>query len=331
MRFATKTALCLAISALAGATAAHADSSYLPYYVQDTSQNHLYAEITPVRQPMNAAPASVAPSAVPEQQASDPSAADQPVAAPISDALYRYNNSMWVSAGESELNYKEPVRPLPDSDHGGLASLAVGADFLTRKNLYVAFDGSTSFGNGDYNGASFDANTGLFDIPARGTTRETVTNLNGKIGEGFGVHDDSMIIPYVDMGARYWSRQIPNSPMENYQDYDVLGGLMVEFMPTQRLTISGYGELGTIFGAYLKTNNHNYDLGGSLTEKIGAKIGYSLTRQLELFSTLDFDHFHYSASPAQTTTTNNVTTTSLEPSSATEDTAMRVGLAYHFR
>src|ERR1700726_2217722 len=39
MRFATKTALCAVISVFIGATAAHADSNYLPYYVQSTSQN----------------------------------------------------------------------------------------------------------------------------------------------------------------------------------------------------------------------------------------------------------------------------------------------------
>jgi hypothetical protein len=57
--------------------------------------------------------------------------------------------------------------------------------------------------------------------------------------------------------------------------------------------------------------------------KFGGKIGYGLSKQIELFTTLDYDHFRYGQSPL-------AADSSSEPKSKTEDTTLRMGLGYRF-
>ena len=310
LRFATRTALCLAIFALLGARAAHADSSYLPYYMQSEPQPHLFAQVPPARYAGVQEPAAPAtPVAAPEQ----------PEDWQSSNPLFHFNNEVWASAGASLFNYKEAVKPLPDSEVGDLPSLAAGASYMTHENLYLSLDGSVSFGNAHYNGAYLASPS----TPLESTTHETIASVNGKVGQGFFLSGNTMLIPYVDIGYRYWDRNLGSGQGEFYQNYDTLGGLMFQYTPVDRLLLSVYGSVGTTFGASMKTSGNTYDLGGSAIEKVGGKIGYDLTRKVELFTTLDYDHFHYGKSP--------VFASVYEPGSRTEDTTMRVGIGYHFR
>jgi hypothetical protein len=308
LRFATQTDLGLALFALSGATAAHADADYVPYYAK--AQGPYYSNVT---SPSPAVPVPPRPGQ-PRWQSATP--------------LFHFNNTIWAAAGASELNYKETVSPIPDSDRGELPSFAAGIDFMTRNNLYLSADGSVAVGNAHYNGALYDSGTGIYDIPYETSTHETVVNVNGKIGQGFSLSDRAMFIPYLDVGFRYWDRKLGAGQGEEYQNYDVLGGVMFEYTPIDRLILSAYGAGGTTFGATMRTSGHDFDLGGSGIEKVGGKIGYDLTKRIELFSTVDYDHFHYVGSPWVLLSS---TTEAREPSSRTEDTTLRVGIGYHFR
>jgi len=246
-------------------------------------------------------------------------------------ALYHFDNEIWVAGGVSNLNYKESVSPIPDSDTGNLANLAGGFSFLTHSNLYLAADGSAAFGRGHYNGALYDPATNIYDIPTQTSTNELILNVDGKIGQGIPVGQSVMFIPYGDLGFRYWKRDLADDQGEDYRNFAGLGGLMFQWVPLDRVLLSLYGAAGSTFGSSVRTSGPKLDLGSAITERVGAKIGFDLTHQWEIFTTVDYDHFHYVQSQPSYEVINNSLYSVTEPSSRTEDTVFRIGLGYHFR
>jgi hypothetical protein len=241
------------------------------------------------------------------------------------------NSAIWGAVGTGFFNYKEPSSPpdIPDSEHGWNPSLAAGLSYMNNSNWYSAFEGNVAFGDDKYNGSTYDSNTGYYDIPYLGTTHETITNIDGKFGKGFSLGNSIMLTPYGELGFRYWDRNLGAGQVEDYQNFDVLGGLMLQIAPTNRLILTGYGSAGTTFAGRMKTDGLDNNLGDASMYKIGGKVGYDLTQRVELFTTLDFDHFHYVKSPWQYDA--NLGGYIMEPTSFTDDTTMRVGLAYHFK
>jgi hypothetical protein len=238
------------------------------------------------------------------------------------------DNSIWISAGGAFFNYKEPsIAPnLPDSEHGELPSVAVGASMLVPEaskgwahNLFLSIQGTGSFGDAHYNGAYFYYPT----TPLQGSTSETIWTIESKIGKAFPIGPMLMLIPYGELGYRYWDRNLGGGQVEDYQNGDLQAGLMVQFSPVRRLSLSAYGSGGTTFSPEMETSGTTYDLGSAGTYKVGAKIGFDMTQELELFTTLDYDHLSYGQS--------GVNNGAYEPTSHTEDTAWRVGIGYHFR
>jgi hypothetical protein len=238
------------------------------------------------------------------------------------------DNAVWLSGGGSFFNYKEPsVAPnLPDSERGELGSVAAGASVLgsgnalgLAKNLYAAIETTGSFGDAHYNGAYFYYPT----VALQGTTSETIWTVDGKLGRAFPLGNVAMLIPYGELGYRYWNRDLGGGQTEEYQNGNILGGVMLQLSPAERWILSAYGAGGTTFAPQMQTDGTTYDLGLSGMYKIGAKIGFDVTPKVELFSTLDYDHFSYGKS--------SVIAGAYEPNSHTEDTAVRVGAAYHFR
>ncbi|MDR3424150.1 MAG: hypothetical protein P4M13_03600 [Alphaproteobacteria bacterium] len=232
------------------------------------------------------------------------------------------DSSVWGAFGPSFLNYKEPAEApnLPDSEHGELPSLAAGLGYRGYKDLYFALEGSASFGDANYNGAYYYYPT----VPFTGTTHEKIATVDGKIGKGFVLGRGAMLTPYLELGYRYWDRNFGDGDVEDYQNYDTLAGLMLQISPTPRLILSAYGSAGTTFGGQMDASPYTFKLGDSGIYKIGGKVGFDLTRKLEIFTTLDYDHFRYGQSPT-------AADGSYEPNSATEDTTVRVGLGYHYR
>ncbi|MDE2029672.1 MAG: hypothetical protein KGI97_03805 [Alphaproteobacteria bacterium] len=255
-------------------------------------------------------------------------AASAPRAEADTQAIRASNNSVWISAGGSLLNYKEPTTApnLPDSERGWTSSVAAGASMLGRgdapglaRNLYLALETEGDFGDVHYNGAYFNSPT----TPLTGTTTESIWTIDGKIGRAFTVDSSLMLTPYLELGYRYWDRQLSSIQDEKYQHIDTLGGLMVQLAPTRRLVLTGYGSAGTTFSAKMDTGGNTYNLADSAIYKAGGKIGYDLTPQTEVFTTLDYTYFRYGQSP--------VVAGAYEPNSHTESTAVRVGIGYHFQ
>ena len=229
------------------------------------------------------------------------------------------DSALWGSFGTSFFNYKESITPIPDREHGWIPSCAAGMSNMTDSNLYIALEGTTTYGDAAYKGAEFYHPT----VPLQGTTSETISTVDGKLGKGFAFGSRTMLVPYAELGFRYWDRNLTGSQVENYQNFSFLGGTMLQVAPTKRIILSAYGAAGTTFAAQMKTGGHSYTLGNAGAYKLGGKLGFNLTPRVELFTSLDFDHFRYVQS--------GVVAGAFEPSSGTSDTAWRVGLSYHLK
>jgi hypothetical protein len=244
-----------------------------------------------------------------------------PVAAKADvQAIRSFDSSVWASFGSFDFKYKETTPGIPDSERGVVPSVALGGSYLTKENLYVAVDGSISFGDAHYNGAYLY----FPNVSLQGTTKETVSTVDGKIGWGFPLSNNAMVIPYVDFGFRYWDRELSNIQTEDYQNIEALGGAMLQFTPINKLLLSAYLSAGSTFSSQMRNSATNYELGSSAIYKVGAKIGYDVAPKVELFTTADYDHFRYGQSA--------VSSAGLyEPTSNTEDLAFRLGVAYHLQ
>jgi hypothetical protein len=229
------------------------------------------------------------------------------------------NTAYWGSVGASQLNYKEAVSPVPDSQRGLLPSVALGAGFMGYAGFYGAVDGSVSSGNDNYRGAYISAPS----VPITAKTHATIVTVDAKVGKGFALGESVVATPYFNFGYRYWERDLGNDQMEFYHHYAVLGGGMVQYSPIEKVVLSAYGAAGMTFGGVMRTGGVDYDVGSAAIYKLGAKIGYTFTERWELFTSLDFDHFQYVKS--------GVKAGIYEPSSFTNDTAIRVGIAYHLK
>jgi hypothetical protein len=236
------------------------------------------------------------------------------------ETIHSADNAFWLSGGTSLLNYKESISPLPDSEHGWLSSFASGVSLLTNNNLYLALESSATFGNDKYNGAFLFSPT----VPITSTTNDVITTIDGRIGKAFPIANKFLLTPYAELGWRYWNRDLGQGDVENYNNFDSLFGLMLQIAPTDRIVLTVYGSGGETFDATMKTGGDTFDLGDAAMYKLGGKVGFNFTQRLEMFTSLDFDHFHYIQSPV-------LPDGFLEPSSKTSDTAIRVGVAYHFR
>jgi hypothetical protein len=229
------------------------------------------------------------------------------------------NNAYWASVGTSMLNYKESVQPIPDGQRGWIPSVGVGGSYMGNKGLYFALDSSVSFGNDHYKGSLIATPSVLHER----TTQAVITTIDGKLGQGFILGQNTMIVPYVNVGFRYWDRKLSNLQVEDYQNFTVLGGAMLQYSPMDRLVLTTYGAAGMTLSAQMRTAGVTYDLDSAGIYKLGGKIGYNLTQRLELFTSLDFDHFQY----VKSSVNNGI----YEPSSFTSDAAVRLGLSYHIK
>ena len=176
-----------------------------------------------------------------------------------------------------------------------------------------------SFGNDHYKGAYVSDPS----VPITATTHSTIVTVDAKVGKGFILGQSVVATPYFNFGYRYWERDLGNDQMEYYHHYAVLGGGMVQYSPIDKVVLSAYGATGMTFGGQMRMGGVDYDLGSAAEYKLGAKIGYTFTERLEVFTSLDFDHFRYVKS--------DVKAGIYEPSSFTSDTAVRVGIAYHLK
>ena len=162
---------------------------------------------------------------------------------------------------------------------GGFHPSRLAAALLTNGNWYFGGETTVSFGNDHYNGAVYDENGN--ETPFQGNTHQTVVTINGKAGKGFAVGPSVMATPYFDAGVRFWKRNLSDGEREEYHHVETLVGGMLQYAPTDRLILSGYGKAGVTFGTHMRsyiqtetgTDALQYSMGIPGISKSAARLG----------------------------------------------------------
>ncbi|MDD4616828.1 MAG: hypothetical protein PHW76_06935 [Alphaproteobacteria bacterium] len=236
------------------------------------------------------------------------------------DAIRRNDRAIWGAFGYSFYNYKEPLSSpyIPDSDRGWLPSFSWGASIRTPRDLYLAAEGSVTYGDTIYRGAYLNNPS----TPLKATTGNTIWTGAARIGQGFELAD-TMLTPYVELGFRHWDRDFGDGGVENYENFSILGGLMVQYAPIESLVFTAYGSAGTTFLPTLHYAPYTYDMASAGMYKAGIKLGYAFLPRAEIFAAFDYNFFRFLES-------NTAPDGTYEPDSRTSETMVRVGIAYHY-
>ncbi len=244
------------------------------------------------------------------------------------------DNAVWVTSGGSYMDYAETASGggTLDSEKGWMQSWAAGASFLTiddgkapLRNLYARLEGSVTTGTTAYSGHYWNG------TPATTTTDATVWTVAGRVGRAFAVTPTVMLIPYGELGFRSWDRDITGTGGydETYRNGDFAGGLMAQYSPVPKVVLTADGGAGYTFLAHMHAGaplSADYDLGGQPTWHVGGQAGYAFAKQWEAISTVNYAAMAFGASSAVPTSLGST----YEPNSTTDETTVRVGVAWHF-
>jgi hypothetical protein len=246
------------------------------------------------------------------------------------------DNSLWLAAGASHLDYTEfgDGGDNLDTELGWLPSLSGGFSMLGGqpdsqfpRNLYLAFDFDGAEGDARYNGSLLNG------TPYSGSTSESIWTLRGRIGYGMPVNAKTMLIPFAQIGYRSWDREASATQTESYENVEVTGGLMAQFSPTPKAVFSLWGAAGETVSGSLKADNPylpmHFDLGDKVTWNIGTKAGYWFWSHVELFTRLTYEHLSYGRSQDVATPIPGLFF--YEPNSRTDTVTTQFGIAYNFQ
>ena len=248
------------------------------------------------------------------------------------DDIWKSDNAVSLDLGGAFLNYGETQDGATlDAERGWLTTVRVGLTLLGDdtapiRDLYLHADAEMNRGYTTYTGSLCNAFGNC--IPDRGTTDDRIFSGALQAGRSFSIGDAVKVIPFAEIGYRYWERRGEGigGYLEDYQNGDGMGGLLVQFSPIERwvgsLSVAG----GTSFAASMNAPEPpvgSFTLGNKPIWRAEAKIGYRFTEHLELTATADYGNFAYGASAVDAAGY-------FEPDSNTQQTTLLMGLSYHF-
>lgn len=245
--------------------------------------------------------------------------------------IYAANNSANMDIGFQRQKYGETVGGLSfDYEKGTLPNLGFGLVYMPHskysswwlRNIYMSLQGNFGLGNTDYTGGLCSA-SGC--IPWTSTTENTILSFALRLGHGFPVGHQVMLIPYGDLGFRSWERKLTGigGYTETYQHGTIMAGLLTEYSPAERWVLGLGVEGGTTIAASMKTGGYNYNLAARPAWQFETRAGYRITKHLEVTAKGDYSGFGYGASPL-------VGNGSYEPDSYTHNIRATVGVAYQY-
>ncbi len=237
------------------------------------------------------------------------------------------DNALSIGVGTHYMDYREDNGRggTLDSERGWMPEIRVGDSILASgaargifHNLYLHADASLTFGQTHYEGALLDG------TPYAATTNDLAWRAAGRIGRGYEIAPDAMLIPYAEVGYRHWRRSLTYT--ETYTNWSVLGGLIGQYSPAPKWVGSLSAAVGTTFGADMYATapfNETFSLGDALTWRVGGEVGYAVTPELEERISVETTRLGFGASAADA---NGY----YEPNSTTTDTTLMLGTAFHF-
>jgi hypothetical protein len=154
----------------------------------------------------------------------------------------------------------------------------------------------------------------------------------GRVGMGIRITcpHEMMITPYVAGGYQGWNRNLqgPHGIKESYSAGLVGAGALFQYAVNPRFVVSGDTEVLAVVGGGMTPHLLNGRLGSasfgtSAEEKMTLGVDYRITGHLHTYSNVSLTHFTYTGGQL-------ALPGAYEPSSATNQLGMSLGLAYQF-
>jgi hypothetical protein len=235
-----------------------------------------------------------------------------------------------IEGGWSSLRYGETIGgDTFDTETGWMPSFDLGVTWLTPSSasvfsdLYFHLDGQVTLGSTSYNGGVQD---GFGNVtPYQDTTDNQIYHVSGKVGRLFALGDSTAITPYVDLGFRAWNRHLPGAYgyVENYENAEAMGGMLLQVSPISRVVLSLSGEVGSTILPTMTALGSTFNMGSSTVWQLEGKAGYAITPRFELTADAQFGGFGFNESPW--------VGDAFEPNSYTHQLSLMGGLAYHLQ
>jgi hypothetical protein len=262
--------------------------------------------------------------------ASDPS--------PAATLVDRLNNHFEGGLGLEHLSYRE-LNPQGgdylDSELGTLVvpalSFAYDGNLGFIDHVRAELGGQVAFGNVTYTGALQDLNSGA-TVPYNGTSGETFTNLQLRLGKGVSLFGNDLLTLYGEAGMNYWNRKgaegTPYGYPEEYRHRHWAGGLEYQLALSPRFAVMAAASYGRTFGAkmdaalrYVPTST--FELGSSPLRQYRLKVVYATSR--EGYVAVEGYHIHYQYG-ASAIDANGL----MEPASRTTRVGARIIFGYSY-
>lgn len=251
-------------------------------------------------------------------------------------AIVAANNEVGMAVTGNLTNYQERATPGPaDTESGWQPGFSLKGTYMGNvyglPDVYAAIHYARSSGNIAYHGA---VQTAHGDIPYTGTDNATFNRVMARLGMGFHItcpHHGMMITPYIAGGYQSWNRNLRGAfgYKENYSAGLVVGaGALFQYAVTPRFVVSGDTEVLAVVGGGMTPHIFNgvfgsASFGTSAEEKMTLGVDYRITGPLHVYSNVSLTHYNYTGGPLAIPGAS-------EPSSATNQFGMSLGLAYQF-
>jgi hypothetical protein len=244
--------------------------------------------------------------------------------------IRKADNAAAMSFGFTNFKYKEtPAGRAPNKETGLIPILELSAGALADKaahepfsNLYLNMHMRAGLGDARFNGSQCDQSNTCTAF--RGSTHEQMYSGALQIGRAFGMTQQTLLIPYVEVGERYWRRGLtgPGGSSQSFWNGDALGGLKLQsFMKPWVLSLSA--AAGTTFNSSVTTAGTDYTLGDSTMYRIDGEMTLGISPRLDMTLKVGYENFGFNASAPNASGFRI-------PDSTTGQTSVLLGLAYHY-
>ncbi len=227
--------------------------------------------------------------------------------------IQRAEGGFSVALGDLYQDYAETAGgAVLDQETGAVPLETLAASSLSgapQGGTYWRIEGRYAHGDTNYDGQYLNG------TPVQTTTANTIVDINGRIGFGYGLYRRMAVIPYFSIGMHRWQRNVGNGQgaggIEDYTNGNLGGGLMWEMALAPRVVLAVHAMGGFTFGAQItatdpvyidtSTNTVYYaretkTLGDCAYESGGVRATYLINRVWRTFVAVDVIHFRYGAS-----------------------------------
>jgi len=254
------------------------------------------------------------------------------------------NSEAGIFLSRTQSNYSENIVSQygSDTEHGAIGGFGIKVsdnfNAFGVNNWYASLSYRRTSGQTQYeDGLSFES------------AGHNTNNISAKFGKTFFMANDMAVTPYLFGGYRSWNRVVPNGVAnpENYSNGYIGMGGMFQYAVDPRLVLSANAGIGDVIGGsingdtqmlsqeydgYLYPNSFNASLASRPYGTVGAGADYRVTRNLHLFTNLQYTEFQYGGSPTYVFQGSGPLQgyygTLREPSSQTSNFTMDLGVAY---